>query len=121
MNIQTKQRLAHLRRLRIRKKVVGTAERPRMSVKFSGQHIYVQFINDAAGATLASTSTRAKGVRGQAVFKANVESAKKVGALAAQALLATGVKQVVFDRSGARFHGKVKALADAAREAGLQF
>ena len=121
MNIQTKQRLAHLRRLRIRKKVIGTAERPRMSVKFSGQHIYVQFIDDAVGTTLASTSTRAKGVRGQAVFKANVDSAKKVGALAAQALLAAGVKQVVFDRAGARYHGKVKALADAAREAGLQF
>lgn len=65
MNIQTKQRLAHLRRLRIRKKVIGTAHRPRMSVKFTGQHIYVQFVDDGAGATLASTSTRAKGLRGR--------------------------------------------------------
>ena len=121
MNIQNKQRLAQLRRLRIRKKVTGTAERPRMSVKFSGQHIYVQFIDDTVGATLASTSTRAKGVRGQGTLKANAESAKKIGATAAQALLAVGVKKVVFDRGGARYHGKVKALADAAREAGLQF
>lgn len=121
MNIQNKQRLAHLRRLRIRKKVSGTAERPRMSVKFTGQHIYVQFIDDSAGSTLAATSTRAKAVRGQGVFKANVDSAKKIGAMAAQALLAVGVSKVVFDRSGARYHGKVKALADAAREAGLQF
>ena len=79
MNIQNKQRLAHLRRLRIRKKVIGTADRPRMSVKFSGQHIYVQFIDDGVGATLASTSTRAKALRGQAVLKANVDSAKKIG------------------------------------------
>jgi large subunit ribosomal protein L18 len=121
MNIQTKQRLLRLRRLRIRNKVTGTTERPRMSVKFTGQHIYVQFIDDSAGSTLAAASTRAKDVRSQGPVKANVESAKKIGVLAAQAALAKGVNKVVFDRSGARFHGKVKALADAAREAGLQF
>ncbi len=123
MNIQNKQRLAHLRRLRVRKKVIGTTERPRMSVRFTGQHIYVQFIDDSIGSTLAAASTRggASGsVEGQ-VLKANVDSAKKIGTLAAQAALAKGVKQVVFDRSGARYHGKVKALADAAREAGLVF
>lgn len=121
MNIQKKQRLAHLRRLRVRSKVIGSSERPRMSVTFSGQHIYVQFIDDGVGATLASTSTRAKDVRSQGQFKANVDSARKIGAIAAQAAINRGVKKVVFDRSGARFHGKVKALADAAREAGLQF
>lgn len=121
MNIQTKQRLLALRRLRIRNKVVGTPERPRMSVKFTGQHIYVQFIDDAAGKTVAATSTRAKDVRAQGPAKANVECAKRLGAVAAQAAIAKGVTKVVFDRSGARFHGKVKALADAAREAGLQF
>lgn len=121
MNIQTKQRLLRLRRLRIRNKLCGTPERPRMSVKFTGQHIYVQFIDDSAGATLAAASTRAKDVRAQGPVKANVESAKKVGTLAAQTALAKGVTQVVFDRSGARYHGKVKALADAAREAGLKF
>jgi len=121
MNIQTKQRLAKLRRFRIRKKVVGTTERPRMAVKFTGQHIYVQFIDDSIGATLASASTRAKDLIAQGPLKANVDSAKRVGTVAAQAALAKGVKQVVFDRAGAKFHGKVKALADAAREAGLQF
>lgn len=121
MNIQNKQRLAHLRRQRIRKKVVGSTERPRMSVRFTGQHIYVQFIDDSVGNTLAAASTRAKDVRSTGPAKANVESAKKIGALAAQAALAKGLKKVVFDRSGARFHGKVKALADAAREGGLEF
>lgn len=121
MNIQTKQRLARLRRFRVRKKVSGTTERPRMAVKFSGQHIYVQFIDDTVGSTIAWASSRAKDLRAQPPLKANVESAKKIGLIAAQAALAKGVKQVVFDRSGARYHGKVKALADAAREAGLQF
>ncbi len=121
MNIQNKQRLAHLRRLRVRKKVVGSPDRPRMSVKFTGQHIYVQFVDDSVGATIAAASTRAKALREQGTLKANVESAKKIGTLAAQAALEKGVKKVVFDRSGARYHGKVKALADAAREAGLVF
>jgi len=121
MNIQNKHRLARLRRFRVRNKVSGTPERPRMSVKFTGQHIYVQFIDDSVGSTLASASTRAKDVRSAGPVKANVDTAKKLGTLAAQAAIAKGVKQVVFDRSGARYHGKVKALADAAREAGLEF
>lgn len=121
MNIQTKQRLARLRRLRVRKKVEGTADRPRMAVKFTGQHIYVQFINDEVGATLAAASTRAKEVRAQGPAKANAESAKRIGTIAAQAAIAKGVKRVVFDRGAAKYHGKVKALADAAREAGLEF
>lgn len=121
MNIQKKQRLAHLRHLRVRSKVVGTSARPRMSVTFSGQHIYVQFIDDGVGATVAATSTRAKDVRTQGQFKANVDSARKLGAIAAQAAIGRGVKSVVFDRGAARYHGKVKALADAARETGLQF
>ncbi|MCC6235594.1 MAG: 50S ribosomal protein L18 [Verrucomicrobiales bacterium] len=120
MNIQKKQRLAHLRHLRVRKKVVGNADRPRMSVTFTGQHIYVQFIDDAQGLTLAAASTRTKPPE-KPVLKANVDSAKKLGTLAAQAALAKGVKKVVFDRGAAKYHGKVKALADAAREAGLQF
>lgn len=121
MNIQNKQRLLKLRRMRIRNKVAGTHERPRMSVKFTGQHIYVQFVDDAAGVTLLATSTRAKDVRTQGPVKANVDTAKRLGQLAAQGALSKGVTKVVFDRSGARYHGKVKALADAAREAGLQF
>jgi large subunit ribosomal protein L18 len=121
MNIQKKRRLARFRRQRVRNKVAGTSTRPRMSVTFSGQHIYVQFIDDAARATLAATSTRAKDVRTQSGLKANVDSARKLGTLAAQAAQARGVKRVVFDRGAARYHGKVKALADAAREAGLEF
>jgi large subunit ribosomal protein L18 len=116
-----KDRHEQLRRWRIRKKVAGTKDRPRMSVRFTGENIYVQFIDDAAGVTLVSTSTVAKSVPDREKLSANVVSAKKLGALAAQVAQSKGIKAIVFDRSGARFHGKVKALADAAREAGLQF
>jgi large subunit ribosomal protein L18 len=116
-----KKKLRQLRKWRIRKKVVGTAERPRMSVIFSNEHIYVQFIDDSKGVTLASASTRAKVTPSRETLSANVESATKVGALAAEAAKSKGVSKVVFDRRGARYHGKVKALADAARIAGLQF
>jgi large subunit ribosomal protein L18 len=121
MRIEKKSRLSQLRRWRIRQKVAGTAERPRMSVKFTQQHIYVQFINDAAGATLVATSTRAKDVPGRDQLKADAASAKKVGAQAAAVAKAKGIERVVFDRNGARYHGKIKALADAAREGGLVF
>jgi len=110
-----------LRRWRIRKKVTGTKERPRMSVRFTGENIYVQFIDDSAGVTVASTSTVAKAVADRDKLSANVAGAKRIGALAAEAAKTKGIKQIVFDRSGAKYHGKVKALADAAREAGLQF
>jgi large subunit ribosomal protein L18 len=116
-----KRKLWQLRKWRIRKKVSGTAARPRMSVCFSNEHIYVQFIDDARGVTLASASTRHKSTPDRATLAANVESAKKIGVLAAAAAKAKGISSIVFDRNGARFHGKVKALADAAREAGLQF
>ncbi|MBN2506931.1 MAG: 50S ribosomal protein L18 [Verrucomicrobia bacterium] len=121
MLTQKKHRLAKLRRLRIRKKVAGTAARPRMSVRFTNQNIYVQFIDDAAGRTLASTSTRATKVADRDRLAANIPGAKRIGALAAEAAKAQGISRVVFDRGGAQYHGKVKALADAAREGGLQF
>ena len=92
-----------------------------MSVCFTNEHIYVQFIDDSKGVTLASISTRAKAVPDRAKLAANVEGAKKIGAIAAEAAKGKGIAKVVFDRAGARYHGKVKALADAAREAGLQF
>jgi large subunit ribosomal protein L18 len=120
MQTQKKQRLKQLRQWRIRKKVIGTSERPRMAVCFTSAHIYVQFIDDSAGKTLASASTRNKSLREQKLA-ANVASAKTIGSTAAQAAIEKGIKAVVFDRGGARYHGKVKALADAAREAGLQF
>ena len=121
MRTDKKQHLAQLRRWRIRKKIRGTHERPRMSVRFTGQNIYVQFIDDAAGVTLASTSTLSKSIADRDKLAANAVSAQRIGLLAAEAAKTKGIKQVVFDRSGARYHGKVKALADAARQAGLQF
>ena len=121
MQIQKKQHLAQLRRWRIRKKIRGTAERPRMAVKFTNQHIYVQFIDDVKGLTVAAASTRPKkGEKDNGGAFANVIGAKKVGTTAAEAAKAKGISQVVFDRAGARYHGKVAALADAARDAGLK-
>lgn len=121
MQHSKKKKLRQLRKWRIRKKVVGTTERPRMSVSFSNEHIYVQFIDDSKGVTIASTSTRHKSTPARESLAANVESAKKIGALAAEAAKSKGVSAIVFDRNGTRYHGKVKALADAAREAGLKF
>jgi large subunit ribosomal protein L18 len=120
MRPEQKARLEQLRRWRIRKKVVGSRERPRMSVCFTQKNIHVQFIDDAAGVTLAAVSTLSKTVPDRDKLAANVTSAKRIGQIAAEAAKAKGIAQVVFDRSGARYHGKVKALADAAREAGLK-
>jgi large subunit ribosomal protein L18 len=92
-----------------------------MSVCFSNAHIYVQFIDDTVGLTLAATSTTSKATPDREKLGANAVSAKTIGTLAAKAALDKGIQQVVFDRGGARYHGKVKALADAAREAGLKF
>ena len=121
MRTEKKHELARRRHWRVRKKVTGSAERPRMSVRFTGQHIYVQFIDDSAGRTLAAASTLAKGAAGAGKSGANVENARRIGRQAAEVAKAKGIESVVFDRSGARFHGKVKALADAAREVGLKF
>jgi large subunit ribosomal protein L18 len=121
MRTDKKSRLATLRHWRIRKKVSGTKERPRMSVRFSNQHIMVQFIDDVARVTLAAASTQGKKAQAEARVAANVAGAKKIGVLAAEAAKSKGITQVVFDRSAAHYHGKVKALADAAREGGLKF
>ncbi len=124
MRTEQKHQLAQRRRWRIRQKISGTKTRPRMSVCFTNKNIHVQFIDDAARMTLAAASTTSKAARErgpQGGLAANAAGAKILGALAAQAALSKGIKQVIFDRGGARYHGKVKALADAAREAGLQF
>ena len=113
--------LMRRRRFRIRSKISGTGERPRMSVRFTGRNAYVQFIDDGAGNTLASVSSVEKGQRRERRLRANVESAAVLGGLAADAAREKGIEKVVFDRSGARYHGKVKALAEAARAGGLQF
>jgi large subunit ribosomal protein L18 len=121
MRTEQKQKLAQRRRWRVRKKVIGTKERPRMSVCFSQKNIHVQFIDDRARITLAAASTTSKAVPDRDKLAANAASAKTLGTVAAQAALGKGIKEVVFDRGSARYHGKVKALADAAREAGLKF
>ena len=110
-----------IRHERIRKRVVGTTERPRLCVHFSGQHIYAQVIDDTVGKTVAAVSTVEKGVRSSHRTHANVTTAEKVGSLLAERTLQKNVRQVVFDRGGFTFHGRVKALADAARSAGLEF
>ncbi len=104
--------------MRLRQKLRGTVERPRMSVCFTNKAIYVQFIDDVKGQTLAATSSLAPDTKGT---KANLAGAKKIGALAAQKAKEKNITEVVFDRGGFRYHGRVKALADAAREAGLKF
>jgi large subunit ribosomal protein L18 len=110
-----------MRHQRIRKKVAGTPSRPRLCVHFSGQHIYAQVIDDEAGRTLASVSTTEGDFRSDKTVRPNVATAIKVGKAVAERALAKNVSQVVFDRGGFIYHGKVKALADAAREGGLQF
>jgi large subunit ribosomal protein L18 len=117
-----KSRKARLRRhRRVRAKISGTAERPRLNVFRSLGNIYVQVIDDIAGHTLVSASTIDRELRGQVAEKNKTEAAKMVGVLVAQRAQALGIKQVVFDRGGYRYHGRVKALADGAREAGLEF
>lgn len=109
------------RHLRVRKKISGTVQRPRLSVFRSAKHIYAQLIDDVGGVTLASASTVDKELAGQVKNGGDVEAARKVGELIAQRAKAKGYENVVFDRGGYLYHGRIKALADAAREAGLQF
>ena len=105
---------------RIRKKVMGTSERPRLNVYRSLNHIYVQVIDDLKGVTLVSASS-AEGKKEARISGGNLGSAKNVGKAVAERAKAKGISKVVFDRGGYIYHGRVKALADAAREAGLQF
>ena len=110
---------------RIRKKVAGTAQRPRLAVHFSGKHIYAQVIDDDAGRTIAAASTAESRMRsgslGEAKAHANQAAAERVGKAIAERSLAKNLDRVVFDRGGFLYHGKVKALADAARAGGLKF
>lgn len=105
---------------RIRRKVNGTGERPRLSVYFSGRHVYAQVIDDEAGRTLVSAATVEESLGGSGKNAANRETAEKVGKLIAERLLAKNIDKAVFDRGGFQYHGKVKALADAARAGGLK-
>jgi len=109
------------RKLRIRNKISGTSERPRLSVFRSARHIYAQVIDDQKGATIASACTLSADLRTSIGEDKKLEAAKKVGALIAKICLARQVDKIVFDRNGYLYHGRIKALADAARAAGLKF
>jgi large subunit ribosomal protein L18 len=106
---------------RIRKKVAGTADRPRLCVHFSGKHVYAQVVDDDAGKTLIAAATTEKAVLGKNKAMANRASAEMVGKIIAERAKGKKIDNVVFDRGGFIYHGKVKALADAAREGGLKF
>jgi len=122
VNISKERRVARKKRqTRVRKKVTGSVERPRLCVFRTSKHIYVQIIEDVTGKTLAAASTVAKDTADSVKYSGNVEAAKVVGKKIAEKALAKDIKQVVFDRNGFLYHGRVKALADAAREAGLTF
>jgi large subunit ribosomal protein L18 len=109
------------RKLRIRRKINGTPARPRLTVFRSAKHIYAQVVDDVAGTTLAHASTLSKTVKAEAAEANKSDAAKKVGKAIAKILLEKGIDKVVFDRNGYLFHGRIQALADAAREAGLKF
>lgn len=120
MKLEKKQQLNQRRRWRIRKKVAGTADRPRLTVRFTHSHIYAQCIDDEAARTLVSGNTTSGELKGEGI-KPNVEGATRLGGLIASKAKAAGIEKVVFDRNGRRYHGCVKAFADAAREGGLSF
>ena len=109
------------RHRRVRAKISGTAERPRLNVFRSTKHIYAQLIDDVNGVTLASASSTDKDLRAEIAYGGNKEAAAKVGKAIGEKAVAKGIKEVCFDRGGYLFHGRVKELADAAREAGLEF
>jgi large subunit ribosomal protein L18 len=109
------------RKFRIRNKISGTEERPRLTVFRSARHIYAQVVSDIDGRTLAAASTLSRDLKGTLDSDSKMDAAKKVGALIAKICLEKKVEKVVFDRNGYLYHGRVKALADAAREAGLSF
>jgi len=124
MRIKTKEDRRDRIKFRIRKRVRGTEERPRLTIFRSVAHIYVQVVNDADGKTIAAASTVEPAVKGgldTAAKGGNVAGAKAIGKTIAERLLEKGVKRVVFDRNGFLYHGRIKAVADAAREAGLEF
>ena len=109
------------RKLRIRRKISGTAERPRLSVFRSAKHIYAQVVDDVSGKTVAHASTLSRDVRTAITEATKVDAAKSVGQAIAKVLLEKGIDSIVFDRNGYLYHGRVRALADAARAAGLKF
>ena len=121
INKANKNKVRVRKHVRVRKKISGTAARPRLDVFRSLSHIYAQIIDDEKGVTLVAASTLDKSIKDKVDFGGNVEAAKEVGKLVAEKALEAGITEVVFDRGGYPYHGRVKALADSAREAGLKF
>ena len=121
MQIKSIQKTRRRRKLSVRKKVLGTPERPRLTVCRSNRHIYAQIIDDLAGVTLASAGTRAKGLRDSLGKTGNKQAAEAVGAEIARQAVSVGINCVRFDRNRFKYHGRVRALADAARKGGLVF
>jgi len=121
LNKPSRESLRDIRRQRVRKKISGTAERPRLNVYRSLQNIYAQIVDDEKGATLISVSTLAPELKGKLPSGSNAGAAVAVGQLLAEKAQEAGIKQVVFDRAGYVYHGRIKALADAARAGGLVF
>ncbi|MGI6623185.1 MAG: 50S ribosomal protein L18 [Acetivibrionales bacterium] len=107
--------------LRVRKKISGTAEKPRLSVFRSSRHIYAQIIDDVSSTTLVAASSLDEALKGKLDYSGNKQAAREVGKLIGTKAIDKGIKQVVFDRGGYLYHGRVKELADGAREAGLEF
>ena len=121
VNKQSRSEVRVKKHNRMRNRFAGTAERPRLAVFRSNNHMYAQIIDDTVGNTLVAASTAEKAVKAELKYTDNVEAAAYVGTLVAKRALEKGINTVVFDRGGFIYHGKVKALADAAREAGLEF
>lgn len=122
MSNKTSKNDARLKRqIRVRKKVRGTIERPRLNVFKSSRHMHAQIIDDITGVTLVAASTISPDVKSDLVYSGNIDAAKKVGAAIAKKAIEKNIVSVVFDRNGFLYHGRVKALADAARENGLSF
>lgn len=121
MSTSHKEETRARRKKRIRKKVTGTTERPRLTVFRSARHIYAQVIDDTRGATLAAASTLTSGVKEGASEANKTDAAKQVGAAIAKVCSEKGISKVVFDRNGYIYHGRIRALAEGAREAGLSF
>ena len=121
MGIDKTRRAVLRRKYHVRKKIFGTQERPRLSVFRSNRHIYAQIIDDVAGATLVSASTRAKSMRDQVAHGSDKKAAQVIGEEIAKQAMGVGIQCVCFDRNRYRYHGRVKTLADAARKTGLVF
>jgi len=120
-HVKLKQKRNWRRKMSVRRKLFGTPDRPRLSVFRSNKHIYAQIIDDVAQRTLCAIGTRSKELTENLAKTGNAEAAKAIGRALGQKAVAAGIKKVVFDRGPYKYHGRVKALADAAREAGLEF